>query len=98
VGIVLNSSPHLLLRDQTTKLRKIQTGEPQLAKIQDGGPRQLGAENSIVVFKGSFCLVSLSDQGDTIDQEGINAVLPPTMIRMKVKNLVQAPPPSTTAC
>jgi hypothetical protein len=62
-------------------------GEPQLTKIQGGGPWQLKAEDVFVVFKGCFGLVSLSDQGDTVDQKGRNVVLPPSMIRMKVKKL-----------
>jgi hypothetical protein len=43
------------------------------------------------VFKGCFGLVSLSNQGDAINQKGSNMVFPPSMICMKVKNLVQAP-------
>jgi hypothetical protein len=62
-------------------------GEPQLTKIQGGTPRQLETEDGFVVFKGCFCLVSLSDQVETIDQKGSNVVLPPSMIRMKVNKL-----------
>jgi hypothetical protein len=61
--------------------------KPQLTKIQGGSPWQLRAEDSFKIFKGCFGIVSLSNQGDTIDQKGRNGVLPPSMIRMKVKKL-----------